>query len=299
MTAVPIMRAELYHRANCALSEGPLWDAGELHWVDIVGKAIHVKPDDSAAVRTHALDVEPGALAIAENGQFVLAAEDGFGGMDPRSGRRESWSNPEVNRPGNRFNDGKCDPRGRFVAGTLNRHGRPEAALYVLDHARRVRELLRPVTCSNGLAWSSRGTEFYYIDTPTRTVRAFAYDLDRAVLGEGRVVTRIPEAHGFPDGMTIDRDGNLWIALWDGGAVECWDPASGLRLARIELPVMRVTSCVFGGSDYRTLFITTARQRLDPVALAEQELAGSIFRVQPGVAGRPATRFRGEEGTRR
>lgn len=294
---VRTLRAQLYHRSECLLAEGPLWDAGTLHWVDIAGKSIHVKADGAAEAPRHELDVEPGALVKRPDGCFVLATARGFQLYDPRTRRLEPWANPEADRTANRFNDGKCDPRGRFVAGTLNRNRQPESALYVLDHDRRVRELLRPLTCSNGLAWSADGTEFYHIDTPTKAVRAFAYDLDRATLGEGRTIIRIPDGHGLPDGMTIDREGNLWIALWDGWAVECWDPRSGKRLARVEVPVARVTSCAFGGEDYRTLFITTARQGLDAHALARQELAGSIFCVQPGVAGFPAVSFRDEQGS--
>lgn len=293
---VPTMRAELYHRSECQLAEGPVWDAGALHWVDIAGKCLHVKADGARDAQRYELDVEPGALVRRTDGCFVLATARGFELYDPRMRRLEPWTNPEARRTANRFNDGKCDLRGRFVAGTLNRNRQPEAALYVLDHDRRVRELLRPLTCSNGLAWSADGTEFYHIDTPTKVVRAFAYDLDRATLGEARTVIRIPDGHGLPDGMTIDRDGNLWLALWDGWAVECWDPRSGRRLARIEVPAARVTSCVFGGEDYRTLFITTARQGLEVDALARQELAGSIFCVQPGVAGFPAVPFRDDGG---
>lgn len=291
--AVRTMIARIYLLHDSMLGEGPVWDDGVLYWTDIFGKAIHAKPDAATTAVRYDIGLEVGAFALAENGRLVLATEQGFQSFDRDTQRLERWGNPEQALPDNRFNDGKCDPRGRFVAGTLNRQGvLDQGAVYVLDHDRSVRELHRPVSCSNGLAWSDTGTVFYYIDTPSYAVRAFSYDLETCRLSDSRVVIRFPQEHGLPDGMCIDRSGNLWIALWDGWGVECWNPHSGERVARVEVPVAHVTSCAFGGVNHETLFITTARYGLDEQALAQQPLAGSVFCAQPGTAGYPAFRFK-------
>lgn len=283
--------AELYYRSDATLGEGPVWDAGVLYWVDISGKAVFAKPDAAARAARYEVGIEVGAFALWRDSRLVIATEDGFQSFDWSTGDREAWADPEAQLPRNRFNDGKCDPRGRFVAGTYNRDGGAKAALYSLGHDRSVRRIFGPVTCSNGLAWSEDGATLYYIDSPTRVVRAFEYDLDTGGLASERVVIEIPKSHGLPDGMTIDRAGNLWIAMWDGWGIECWSPDSGRQLARIELPAARVTSCAFGGRSHETLFITTARSTLDEAALAKQELAGSIFCAHPGVSGYAPTHF--------
>jgi len=289
-------KAELYYRKDLStLGEGPVWDAGVLYWVDIFEKLIYVKPDDAAAAERYEVGVEVGALVPWENRRLVLATAQGFQSFDMTARRLEAWANPEPSLPDNRFNDGKCDPVGRFIAGTYNRNGVAEqGALYVLDHDRSVREIYRPVSCSNGLAWTEPGTLVYYIDTATGVVRAFTYDLETAKLSNERVVIELPKNGGLPDGMCIDREGNLWIGLWGGWGVECWSPASGKRLARIEIPAANVTSCAFGGANYDTLYITTARHGVDPATRARQELAGSVFCVRPGVSGYPAVHYKGD-----
>jgi sugar lactone lactonase YvrE len=291
--AIRAIQSELYLCSDAMLGEGPVWDKGTLYWTDITGKRLFVKSDSAASAAQYEVGTEVGAFALCDDEGMALATAQGFQGFNLKTKQLTPWVNPEAEFPDNRFNDGKCDPCGRFVAGTMHR---PEAAaqgaLYVLDHDRSARKICAPVTCSNGLVWSESGTTFYYIDTPTAVVRAFCYELETGTLGDERVVIEIPAAHGKPDGMTIDRDGNLWIALWEGWGVECWSPVSGKRLARIEVPALRVTSCVFGGARFDTMFITTARIGLDKRELARQDKAGSIFCAKPGVSGYAAVRFR-------
>ena len=288
-------QAELYFQSDAILGEGPVWDKGTLYWTDIIGKRLFVKSDNAASAAQYEVGVEVGAFALCDDGGMALATARGFQGFNPKTKQLTPWVNPEAELPDNRFNDGKCDPRGRFIAGTMHLPAAAaRGALYVLDHDRSARKIYSPVTCSNGLAWSETGTTFYYIDTPTAVVRAFHYDLATGSLSDERVVIEIPATHGKPDGMTIDRDGNLWIALWKGWGIECWSPASGKRLARIEVPVSRVTSCVFGGARFDTLFITTARIGLEKRELAGQDKAGSIFYAKPGVSGYAAVPFRPE-----
>ena len=292
--AVAMISAELFFQSDCGLGEGPVWEAGTLYWTDITGKAIYTRRDDGSVTEKFAMPFEVGSFVLWKDHSLVLATEYGFQSFNLRTRKTAPLSNPEKNLLNNRFNDGKCDPKGRFVAGTLSRIRQPEAALYLFDHDQSVRQLFYPVTNSNGLAWTESGEIFYYIDTASRAVRAFDYDLENGALSNERVVIKIPESHGKPDGMTIDRNGNLWIALWEGWGIECWNPQTGKQIARIEVPVARVTSCTFGGLHYETLLITTARQGLDSAALAQQEFAGSIFRARPGASGYPAVHFRSD-----
>jgi sugar lactone lactonase YvrE len=149
------------------------------------------------------------------------------------------------------------------------------------------------VGVSNGLAWNATGETVYFIDSYARTLSAFDYDLGRGELSGRRIVRTFPAEGGLPDGMTIDRAGRLWIALWGGGAVVCCDPQTGAELARVEVPASLTTSCAFGGPALDELFITSARINLTPEQLAREPLAGSIFRVRPGAVGLPAALFGG------
>ena len=183
--------------------------------------------------------------------------------------------------PGNRFNDGKCDPAGRFWAGTMSISNMPCAgSLYVLEKDGTVKTKITGVTCSNGMAWSPDDKTLYYIDTPTRQVVAYKYDTKNGDITDGRVAISIPEEKGSPDGMTIDTEGMLWIALWDGWKVIRYNPYTSEQLYEVTLPVSRVTSCVFGGDDMDDLYITSAREGLSDSDLKEQPLAGSLFVIR-------------------
>jgi sugar lactone lactonase YvrE len=195
---------------------------------------------------------------------------------------------------GNRFNDGKCDPAGRFLAGTMD-HDEKEAcgSLYTLDLLGNCRRLLSGLRISNGLAWSPGFRSFYYIDTPTRQVQAFDYDLESGEIAYPRTAIRVPEALGWPDGMTSDLQGHLWISLWGGAQVTCWNPATGNLLHSVPVPALQCSSCVFGGPDMSDLYITSARVGLDQAALARYPLSGSLFRLKTGVQGMPTFTFGG------
>ena len=223
----------------------------------------------------------------------MLAVQHGFAAFDPRTGRVEPWSNPEEHLPQNRFNDGKCDPAGRFWAGTLSLNRQPGAAsLYCLDPDGGVRTMLRGLTNSNGIAWSLDRTAMYHIDTPTRRVTAYDYDVATGEIENPRTAIVVPPEAGKPDGMTIDAEGMLWIALWKGGCVGRWDPHSG-AIGDDCRPARQTTSCAFGGPGLRDLYITTARIGLSEADLAGQPHAGGLFRARPGVAGVPAFEFAG------
>ena len=293
---VPELVPELVLDARAELGEGPVWDASakELVWVDITGRRIHrycPEMGEDVVVETPS---DVGAVAQRRDGGLVLALADGFWLLEPAAAVPRRHRPVEARRADTRFNDGKIDPAGRFWAGTMAYDCRPGAgSLYRLHPDGRVETMLREVTISNGMAWSADGGTFYYIDTPTRRIDAFDHDPDTGAIGHRRTVVRLPEdLPGSPDGMTIDAEGALWVALWDGWAVHRYLP-DGRLAAVVRMPVARPTSCAFGGADLGDLYITSARQGLSVDELASQPGAGGLFRVRPGVAGRPSTPFAG------
>ena len=278
----------------CDLGEGSLWDErrGLLYWVDICqNKVFAFDPKRSSNL---AFDVgeSVGTVVLTQNDKLLLALRSGFAWLDPETGRITKLSDPESDQPGNRFNDGKCDPQGRFWAGTMVEKGpRGAGALYCLDTDLSVSKKLDGVTISNGLVWSRDSRRFYYIDTPTQQVSLFDFDPERGNIASRRVVTEIPRQVGSPDGMAIDEEEHLWIALFNGGKVIRIDPASGKIEFEVTLPAQNVTSCAFGGADLRQLFVTTARVGLDSDRRKSQPLAGSLFRAEVPYRGVPAARF--------
>ncbi|MCB9280774.1 MAG: SMP-30/gluconolactonase/LRE family protein [Lewinellaceae bacterium] len=264
------------------LGEGPVWDAHRqcICWVDILNGHIHEFTPTRNTYRQIQVNDMVGAVALRTNGHFIAALKSGLAFVNRDTGAVQMLHHPEVHLPGNRFNDGKCDPAGRFWVGTMALSEEPGAgSLYMIEkdlsHSRKI----AGVSISNGLAWSPDHKTFYYIDTPTMEVVAYDYDIRTGEIAGKRTVITIPENQGFPDGMTIDRDGMLWIAHWDGWQVTRWDPLTGEQLLQIPLPVARVTSCTFGGADFRDLYITTARVGLTEEQLAQQPLAGRLFVV--------------------
>jgi sugar lactone lactonase YvrE len=191
------------------------------------------------------------------------------------------------------MNDGKCDPAGRFWAGTMALDERPRAgALYRLDPDGAVHTMLRDVTISNGLDWSDDGRTMYFIDSPTQTVDAFDFDVATGSIANRRTVVRIPIEHGTPDGLALDSDDGVWVSLWGGGAVHRYT-ATGTLDAIVHVPTPFPTSCTFGGDDLGDLYITTAWIQLAADERAGQPHAGSLFHVRSGARGRPANRFGG------
>lgn len=287
------MQAELLLDAKAALGEGPAWEekSGTLYWVDILGRQVHAwrnGRDESLQ-----LDEFVGCVAPRLAGGLVAALKNSIWMLDMEAGKGRQLA--EVNETeANRFNDGKCDPAGRLLAGSMNMdETSPTGSLYILEAGKPVRKLLDGIRISNGLAWSPDYRTFYYIDTPTRQVRAFDYDLERGTLSNPRVAVTIPAALGWPDGMTSDMQGKLWIALWGGGRVTCWNPADGRLEAEVPIPAAQVSACVFGGERRDVLYVTTARTGMDEAALAAQPLAGGLFQIQTQVTGVPTFAFAG------
>lgn len=289
------MQAELLFDVKATLGEGPVWDSKTqtLYWLDIFNKRIYAGSEILAE-----LDEFVGCLAPRQYSGLILTKRFSVWTLDHAPGEPDSVRTTLLHTltgepPDNRFNDGKCDPRGRFLAGTMDMGEKdPVGSLYSFD-GKSVTKILGNVTISNGLAWSPDYKTFYYIDTPTRQVRAFDYDLDTGAIANSRVVISVPESLGWPDGMTSDMQGNLWIAMWGGAQVTQWDPRTGQLLEQIPVPAKNVSSCVFGGKDLNELYLTSARVGLDEGALQQYPLTGGLFRLQTGVEGMPTFAFTG------
>lgn len=287
---------ELILDAKAILGECPSWDerTQNLYWVDIEKKQLNIFNPSSKKNRIINLNHYVSAVAPRQSGGLVLAMHHGFHFLDLENENLTPICDPEKHLPKNRFNDGKCDPTGRFWAGTTamndsNNKGR----LYCLDTKQKITSVINEVKMSNGLAWSPDNQTMYYIDTPTKEVAAFDFHLDTGNINNKRIVVTIPDEEGVPDGMTIDEEGNIWVAHWGGYKVSCWNPNSGALLRTIKLPAVNVTSCVFGGENLNELYITTASSGLDDKALSEQPLAGGLFRLKTNVKGLPTVRYKG------
>jgi sugar lactone lactonase YvrE len=267
--------------------EGPVWSEswGGLRWVDMLAGDVLSLAGDGTVRRRHVGDVAAalrprrggGAVIAVERG-FVL--EDGDGGL---TALRPVWSDPGI-----RMNEGGCDPDGRFWCGSMAYDQRPgAAALYRLDPDGGVTTALDGVTVSNGLDWSPDGSLAYYDDTATHRVDVFDYDRD-AGLTSRRPFVHLPD-HGNPDGLTVDAEGGVWVALFGSGVVHRYTPA-GVLDGVVEVPAAQVTACTFGGPGRDRLFVTTSREGL---AAGEDPLAGALFRADVGVPGRPVREFAG------
>lgn len=273
-------------------AEGPLWDArdGCFLWVDQYAGLVRRAADPLRPLETlttFTLSAPVGAVVARKAGGWAVAVGDGFAHLDPDGRLSPIASVLPSDGIRRRMNDGKCDPRGRFWAGSIAFDKTPgAAALYVLE-AGAAREVLTGVTISNGLAWSRDGTTMYYIDTPTQAVRRFRVGGNDLV--DDGVAFFIPAGDGAPDGMAIDDDGCLWVALWGGGAVQRYAP-DGELLERIEVAAPQVSSCCFGGDDGRTLYITTSREGY---ALDDRRYphAGKIFAANIEISGARSSEY--------
>jgi sugar lactone lactonase YvrE len=271
------------------LGEGVFWDAarGSLVWVDILGGEVHELR--GGRHRRYAVGSHVGAAAPRVAGGWVLAVREGFAALDPDTGRVTELQRIAV--AGTRMNDGNVDAAGRFFAGTmLDSEEAGGGRLHRLDADHSVTIVLDPVGISNGIDWSPDGRTVYYVDSLTREVAAFDFDLESGAWSHRQVLARIDS--GFPDGLTVDTEGGIWVAIWDGGAVHRYTP-DGSPDRSVQIPAPRVTACGFGGEDLATLYITTARVGLKPEQLAAHPLSGSLFATRPGFTGRPRHAYRG------
>lgn len=284
------------------LGEGPVWDAkqGMIYWIDILNGQLHSHHPKKNTQASIGLDQMIGSFALSDHGKIIAALKEGIYWVDKNTGAKELIIASEKHLTNNRFNDGKCDPAGRFWAGTMSlTEEKGAGSVYCIEKNKHIgliesKKMLSNLTISNGMAWSRDGKIFYFIDTPTYEVVAYDYEIATGHIKNKRTIVCIDAADGFPDGMTIDTEGMLWVAHWGGWQVTRWNPITGKKLSSIQLPAAKITSCTFGGDNLSDLYISSARVGLSESELAEQPLAGSLFVVKNcGYTGLPAVEFRG------
>lgn len=281
---------------NCKLGESPVWDAerSAICWVDITGQAIHEFNTASGRLNTVLMAQAVGCIALCDNGDLLAALKDGVVRVDRLTGTVQSViAGPERSLVTNRSNDGKCDAKGRFWFGTKSLNDEPQAGnVYCVADSGVCSLQIQDVTISNGIVWSDDYKTMYYIDTPTFMVAAYDYDLNTGSISNKRTVIEIAEEEGFPDGMTIDTEGMLWIAHWGGFQLARWNPFTGEKLFSFRLPVANVSSCTFGGPAYEDLYITTARSEAGMNTDSMRSEEGCLFVINNcGFKGLPPNRF--------
>ncbi len=291
------MTAKLVLDAKARLGEGAIWHPSEqkLYWLDIEATMLHIYDPATKNDVQFPTGEKAGTIVPIKGGGVLLAMQNSIRKMDTSTGELTLVAK-SLNDSLVRFNDGKADPSGRFWVGTMAHDLRPKAsALYRMDKDKRFHKVLSDVTISNGLVWTADKKTMYYVDTPTLTVQAFDYDDATGELSNGRVAVRVPAAvSGSPDGMVIDAEGKLWVALWGGGAVIRCDPATGKIIQQVKVPALNVTSLAFGGKHLKTLYITTVREWQTPEQLAQYPLSGGLFAVKTSVRGVAASFYTGE-----
>jgi sugar lactone lactonase YvrE len=268
------------------LGEGAHWDSGSgaLYWVDCPAGRVY-RLDGDGSVQHWDAGQPVGAVVHRAGGGLVLTAGDGFLVMDTETGEVAPLAPVEADKPATKMNDGACDSAGRFYAGTMAADESPgQGALYRLDPSLELTRLRTGVGISNGIGWSPDETRMYYVDSLAYQIEVMDYDAATGETGRSRVLASLGHGGVMPDGLTVDADGYIWVAVWGGSAVQCYRP-DGRLCQIVKVPAANVTSCAFGGTDLDVLYITSAA---GPGAAP-----GALFSCRPGVSGQICHPFRG------
>ncbi|MBW7892175.1 MAG: SMP-30/gluconolactonase/LRE family protein [Chitinophagaceae bacterium] len=290
------MKVILEIDAKAQLGEGALWHPIEkkLYWVNIEGRTVHIFDPVTKENKSFFVNERVGTVVPVKRGGALVALQNGIHFLNTETGALQFIANP-ITDSRIRFNDGKCDPSGRFWVGSMHLQAlEGVASLYRMDIDKQVHRVVDGVTISNGIAWTKDRRTMYYVDSPLRRIDAFDYDDADGSVSNRRTIVHIPEGSGSPDGITLDEEGKIWAALWGANAVGRFDPETGEVMQMIHVPAPNVSSCAFGGENLDTLFITTARGELAEEQLEAYPLSGGLFSVKPGVRGIPAEFFTGE-----
>ena len=278
--------------AKASLGECPIWSVAEqvLYWIDINAPALHRFDPASQQDIAMPMPESIGCFALRAQGGFVAALRSGIWIVSPNGALERKIAGAPYDQKSFRFNDGRCDPRGRLFAGTMNeRRDGYTAALYRIDGDGTLTEVIGGIMISNGLAWSPDGATMYHADTPTRTIRAYDYDIATGTPSNPQTFARFSGETERPDGGAVDSAGNYWIAFYRAGKIAQISP-SGSVIAQYPIPAMCPTMCAFGGADLKTLYATTARQMREADELARLPQSGGVFAMRVDVAGLPEPR---------
>ncbi|MGB0744649.1 MAG: SMP-30/gluconolactonase/LRE family protein [Opitutales bacterium] len=273
--------------------EGPIWWRDKLIYVDIEGHALVELDPETESEKVYPIGERIGTVVPRASGGYLCAGDSGIYTFDPQSGEKQNLADPEADkRPDNRFNDGKCDPAGRFWAGTISTvKNIGDANLYMLDAKRELALKVPEVTNSNGICWNAPADTMYYIDTPTRQIRAYDFDNASGEISNARIIvdTKAAGYDSSPDGMTIDAEDKIWVAFCHGGCVVRFDPESGAKLQQVDIPAVETTACAFGGPNLDRLFVTTGLKKE-----SNEPDAGKVFVIDGlGVKGVEAFAYLG------
>ncbi|MGJ8683716.1 MAG: SMP-30/gluconolactonase/LRE family protein [Nonlabens sp.] len=279
---------KLEYKFAAQLGEGALWNVAtqELYWVDIIGQNFHRYNPKTRINKSYELPSQVGTVVSYDENQVVVALEDRVSYLNLNNHTLTDIAAIPREEKGSRLNDGKVDPNGNLWVGSMSKGGEnPTAQLYRVDSQGEVKVMLKDVRISNGIVWSKDAQTMFYIDTKKGNIRAYDYDKTTSEISNERVIVTIPESLGFPDGMAIDDNDNLWVGLWNGNGIAHYNSKTGELISKIEVPAHNVTSCAFGGSDLKTLYITTASVDMTAEEKIEYPLAGSVFSVRTNVKG--------------
>jgi sugar lactone lactonase YvrE len=285
--------AEPVGDVTAVLGEGPYWVPEDdcLLWVDIRGGRLHRTYFPSCETVT--MDLGAVSAAFPAVGGGILTVGGSKLTLHLPAERGERWTTRVVAevpaREGIRFNDASVDPAGRVWVGSMHvDEAEPLGELYRLDAGGVLTTVVKGVTVSNGLGWSPDGSRMYYVDSPMRRIDVFDYDPATCEAFRRRVFADLSAFAGVPDGLTVDADGCVWVAMWGGGVLRRFAP-EGFQDAVVDVPVSQPTSCAFGGPGMTDLYVTSASVGLTPAELEAQPLAGRLLRLRPGPVGLPST----------
>ena len=280
-------RAELEVQINTSLGEGPLWhqDQNRLYFVDIVNFKVHSYDPVTKDKSEWTFPSYVGAIARGNQNELFVAVQNELVLLATRTGSTKTSLSLDFAKD-IRFNECKCDHQGRFWMGTMHLEAKKGAgAFYRVDLDGSVVKVLSNLSVPNGFCWSQDNQYMYHIDSFDYAVKRFKYDEESGNLTNPKVVVSLPGESMLPDGMCMDQNGNLWIAMWGGNKVACYNPKVGELVAEVEVPAPHVTSCAFGGDNFDKLYITTSRLGLTDDQLEEYPLSGSVFSCEVGVSG--------------
>lgn len=291
----PVINLTQFGNKQFVLGEGPWWDAErqQLVMIDIEGESLATFSATGSQILQYSLPGKPGTVIPTDKGNYLLAMGKSVVLFSEKSNKIDTINKLGFNTDTLRFNDGKVAPDGSLWVGTVDckMYSRPIASLYRFD-GNSMKEQLTGITVSNGIIWSPDKKTMYYIDSPTKTVKAYDYDVYTASISNERIIIRTPAEWGTPDGCCIDSQGNLWVAQWGGACVALWDTKTGKMLYKIDVPAKNVTAVALGGPKLDQIFITSASIAMEPADIAKYPLAGAVFTGKVPVAGIPGTKWK-------
>ncbi|MBO9619926.1 MAG: SMP-30/gluconolactonase/LRE family protein [Niabella sp.] len=287
INTIKTREARLLSNTHYLLGEGAAWHPQwrQFLCVDILGKKVVRVDPQSGALKETQLDKCVSAVVPAEGDRLLVALQGSLEELDIATGNLQEIITIEADLPGNRCNDGKCDASGRFWIGTMHVDAKDgQGALYNFD-GESLNKVIGSRTISNGLAWSPDNKTMYYTDSAEHTIKAFDFDLETGTITRDRVIVEIMAANHMPDGICVDAEGMLWVAVWGAGTVHRYNPDNGMLLGKIIIDAPHVSNCAFGGKDMQQLFITTARSGLTASQLEQYPLSGGLFLADTGIKG--------------